>query len=496
MSQVGEGPVPGSCDVSILRAFDAAEDVPSAPDDRELARFSCDDLGNGRRFLARFGADFRYSAELGWFGWTGKKWCNRTGEMMAQRASHLVAEMIAGEVEALAGEDEKRAKTLRGWARESRSLGRVSAMLKMAQPYLSCLPEEWDPDPFVLAVQNGVLEMRAADDIRLFPHSRKYRNTRLAAAGYDPEADCPRWRQFMAEVLPDEATRRYMQIWLGICCLGDISVQQVMMLSGAGSNGKSTMLEVVAGLLGDYAATVDIASFLHQDRVSGAGPSPDVARLPGVRFVRASEPEPGSRLSEKRIKEITGGESMATRKLHRDFFEFRPQCKLNISFNSKPVLVGKDHGIKRRISIIPFRRQFGVNGAARRPQDVILRELSAEYSGILNWLLDGVRLYLEGAFEPPEEVLAATRAYFDEMDPIGQFIAQCTVREEGDVREAHKDIYLAYKRWCDLDGEVPKSPRAFGLRLNDLGFEKVKTGGVIFRHGIRLLDEWRAFPEG
>jgi putative DNA primase/helicase len=509
-----------------------AEPAPVLPDDAELARELLNDLGNSRRLLARYRHDLRYVEELGFLAWDGRRWDRERGARIAAQCAHKTAEKIFDEaaVVAAAVADEKaalekvdaKARTpeqqkrldeigrstgaVYGWANKSCSRERTAAMLEMARPYLTADIGDFDQADMVLAVENCTLLIEPDASVRPVWHRRSDCNTRLAAATYDPEATCPRWRQQIVETLPDRETALYFQKTLGYSVCGDISHQFVTFLEGQGSNGKSTILEVVCEILADYAATTGIETFLHDARRGGSGPSPDIARLPGVRLVRTSEPEAGVRLSESRIKLWTGGEKMTARKLNRDFFEFRPRGKLIVSVNVKPTIVGKDFGIRRRIRVIPFRRQFGVGGAVKRNQATLVRELLAERSGILNWLLDGLRMVLEDGLDPPAEVEAATAKYFTDMDPIGQFFAEAC--ERADLRPVEggrqvvlpevngRRLYKAYERWCEASGETAKSMTAFGRRCTDLGFEKRASNGQVYRTGLRLLPEWDQDTKG
>lgn len=517
---------------AILDAVDSAEERPAPPDDSELARELLNDLGNARRLIARFGRDLSFVQEWGWGGWDGQRWRFDDGDHRALKRAHETAEAIFEEAAALpdflepepdkstnkaAWEKwERRRKwhratetDLKDFALASGNAGAAGAMLRSAAPYLAEKTDAFDRDPFRLNVANGTLHFDGAR-VRLYPWRWSDRMTKSATAVYDPEADCPKWQQFMGDIFPNaDATALLVQKWLGYCLTGSIEEQKMVIFEGPGSNGKSTMMTVVAEILGDYACTTPVETFLHNDRKSGSGPSPDIARLPGARLVRTSEPEVGSRLSESVIKQWTGGEKMTTRELHKAFFEFKPTGKVVMSVNQRPVIVGKDHGIKRRILVIPFTRIFTrAERAARvaaidpevvknRPDEAIEADLLEEASGILNWLLDGYRLWRDdGGLTTPEAVTAATDAYFAEMDPIGQFIRECckSVSDgEGvtaDAREKAALLYQVYKKWCDQASEDPKNQTSFGRRLSDMGIKGKKSHGVGYRMGISIRNEW------
>lgn len=494
----------------IAQAVLDAEARPGAPDPAELAQHLLNDLGNARRLIQRHGGDLVWVDELGWLVWDGTRWSASGGEAAAMIRAQMTSEAIFEEAATYPGFDEpeppeeyrdahkawrqRRAKALapklnlQQWALESGSAARCRAMLAHAAPHLRIEASRLDADPWRFNVLNGTIELR--NTRALFPHRRSDWITRRAAVTYELEADCPRWEKFVSEVLPDPDVAHFVHKWLGYCLCGDISEQKMVLFEGKGANGKSTMLEVVARILGDYAAVTPIETFLHQERRSGSGPSPDIARLRGARLVRASEPEPGARLSESTIKQFTGGEKMTARQLHRDFFEFSPQGKLTLSVNIRPVLVGKDHGIRRRILVVPFTQRFEAGKGTARGATLV-DELMQEASGILNWLIQGFGMWLEDGLDPPRAVTDATHAYFTEMDPIGSFVREALRDDRPDASEPASDVYDAYKRWCRANNEDEKSQTAFGRRLADLGIGKKTVMGRVYYCGVAIDEAWR-----
>lgn len=198
-------------------------------------------------------------------------------------------------------------------------------------------------------VQNGTLDLKAPDNgredwdgITLENHNPEDLITKLAEVEYDPAATCPRFRQFISEIQPDLEIELFLQRWCGYCLTGSMQEQIILMFYGTGSNGKSVLMSLMKRILGSYAQVLPFASLLHDDKRRGAEASPDLAQLPGVRLVTAAEPESGAKFSESLIKQITGGEEIKARHLHKGFFEFKPECKVMLSFNNKPIIRG--HG--------------------------------------------------------------------------------------------------------------------------------------------------------
>ena len=488
---------------AVAAAVARAEILPEQIDNEALAKLPRNDIGNGQRLRARHGRDLVSVNDFGWRYWDDCRWSGHSADSHVLIRAHQTAEDMKAEAwtlpdDAVDGQTKTQREKHFAWATASGNRGRYEAMVSAASPYLAQPSEVFDTNPLAFNCRNGTLYLNECiGDATVYPANRADMITKCADVDFDRNAEAPRWRQFIGQILPDPDVAVLVQKALGYCLTGDISDQRIFIFEGKGANGKSTLLEVVARLLGDYAATTPIEMFLHKEHKSSSGPSPDVARLPGVRMVRASEPEPGSRLSESMIKQWTGGEPMIARHLHRDFFEFSPQGKLLLSVNIRPALVGKDHGIRRRIVIVPFTQTFKAGGAGVKRGNTLVDELIVEAPGILNWLLDGFRMWSEEGFELPQAVQIATERYFNEQDPIGSFVNEACEEKPGDqeFRAPAAQLFESYRRWCKASNEDEKSMTAFGRRLTDMGFRKFSSNSVVFRVGIKPKPEWLPAPK-
>ena len=451
------------------------------------------DLGNAQRFVRRSGADFVYVAEWGWLAWDGRRWNRQEADAILARTVHQTVKDIRREAEALKGTkwdalvDEKKglwaSDKLMGWCLASQGNAHLACIARLAQAYLTASPEDFDADPVAMNVANGTLRFTKTDDgdyVTFAPHRRGDRMTKLAPVAYDPQAASPIYDGFLAEVQPDAAMRRHLHAWGGLS-LTALPVARLSFWYGTGRNGKSTLVDCWAHAMGDYSQTIPIESFLDQGRSRRGGEaSPDIAALPGIRCLRTSEPEKGAKLAESLIKLVTGGEPLRARHLNRDFFEFRPAFKLTMQGNHQPRIDGTDEGIWARILYVPWRVMV-----AEEKRDAGLPEkLRREASGILNRLLDGLRDYLDHGLNPPEEVIAATAQYREDMDPIGRFLAACTERrpEAEDARVGGREIYGCYVAWAKAAGEKPWSPKAFSRGLQEHGVVRLKSSAMFYRH--------------
>lgn len=269
-----------------------------------------------------------------------------------------------------------------------------------------------DTHPWLLNVANGTLDLRTG---QLRPADRADLLTKAAPVVYAPTATCPQWEAFLDRILGgDKELIRYVQKAASYSLTGLDTEECFFVLHGVGQNGKSTLVETLSALLGtDYAqqATPDLLMQKKQDRHAT-----ELAVLRGARLVASVETGQGKRLNESLIKSMTGGDRIRANFMHQETFEFRPEFKVWLSTNHKPVITGTDLGIWQRIRLIPFNVQIPDNerdGAFKTR----LRE-SAALSGILNWAIEGALLWQQEGLKPPQAVTEATQAYREEMDVL------------------------------------------------------------------------------
>jgi putative DNA primase/helicase len=274
---------------------------------------------------------------------------------------------------------------------------------------------------------------------------------------------------------------QYLQTVCGLALTGDTSVQTLFILFGSGANGKSTFLNTIMHILGDYAMATPTETFMIRKSEQIGN---DLARLRGTRFVTTTETEQGKKLAEPLIKQITGNDRITARFLYGEFFNFIPTFKVFMATNHKPGIKGTDHGIWRRIKLIPFTTRI-----PEEKQDKYLEEkLKKEGSGILNWLLCGVERWKKEGLKAPKIVLNATDDYKNDMDIIGNFIKECCI-EKAEIRTKVKDLYNAYHNWCIENSEHIASERYLALRLQEIGFERARTAETRYWKGIGIRVE-------
>lgn len=459
------------------------------PDEVTLAFYPLTDLGNAERFAARYRGKFLYAPELGWLAYDGRRWNLKGADANVMRSAHATARAIQDEAAAIRGTDddivlsEPKGKDpvmlsdrLAAHGRSTEGAQRLSAMVKHAAPYLSVSVDELDANPWTVNVENGTIAIDHSagdcDPIRFRPHSPDDLITKLAPVRFDPDADCPRYDRFMDEVQPLKTMQRHLHQWGGYGLTGDTQEQKLCFWYGKGRNGKSTLVDAWGFATGDYGETVPIETFLDQGRGRNAGSAtPDLALLPGVRFLRTSEPEKGSKLAEALIKLVTGGEPIQARHLNKDYFKFRPAFKLTMSGNYRPQISGTDEGIWRRVVLVPW------SITVTNPESHLLETLRGEASGILNRLLDGLRDYLKNGLVLPPEIADATQNYREDSDPLGRFLAFAVELSPGD-RIASRRLHEFFIAWAKASGEREWSQKGLGMALKERGFRNIQSNGM------------------
>jgi P4 family phage/plasmid primase-like protien len=444
------------------------------------------DLGNARRFAKSWQTQVRYVTTWEkWLVWIGTSWALDQTKQIERLSRETVKAMYA---EAAHLEDPKARQALAQWAMQSESRGKLEAMIALAQAELP-IPithARLDADPWAFNCANGTIDLRTGI---LRPHRQEDLLMKQSPVAYDPQATCPRWEQFLREIMADNQDLiDYLQRSAGSSITGDVSEQSLFFLYGGGANGKSKFLEALLAAMADYGMQ-SIPEFLTV-RNSEQHPT-ERADLFGKRFVATVEIEQGKALAEVLIKQLTGGEKIRARRMREDFWEFEPTHKLWLAANHKPVIKGTDHAIWRRIKLIPFTMTFvdePKDEHERKKDTMISTQLRAELPGILRWVIEGCLAWQRHGLNEPKAVTEAVDEYRREMNSIGQFLQDCCyvpmpLRE--DIKTQSSRLHEAYVRWS---GEHNMTQTAFAAKLAEMGYrKKMGSDGRNYWLGIGLV---------
>ena len=416
-------------------------------------------------FTRRYHRDWRYVAAWGrWLVWDGRRWRNE--ETLA--ATDLIRGVCRHA--ALQADNPKLAAKLA----TSGTVGGVERLARADRRH-AATTAEWDADPWLLNTPGGVVDLRTG---RMRAHDRADRMTKITTA--TPGGDCPTWRRFLAEVTGGDADlQAYLQRVSGYCLTGSTQEHALFFLYGTGANGKSVFVNTLATILGDYAASAPMDTFME---ARGDRHPTDLAGLRGARFVSSIETEQGRRWNESKVKAITGGDKVSARFMRQDFFEYTPQFKLVIAGNHKPAIRNVDEAMKRRLHLIPFT----VTIPPERRDGRLTEKLLKERDGILAWAIEGCSLWQRQGLKPPASVVSATEEYFEAEDALGQWIEErCLLAKTH--REGVSELFADWREWAERAGEYVGSVKRFSELMATRKFEKCRlTGGARALAGLSL----------
>jgi putative DNA primase/helicase len=466
-----------------VRWKDAEHDLVSKGNDRADAACvhptdgeNLTDDGNSLRFARQNGGVIRYCHQRGlWLVWNGKRWQWDQSGISISLAKKTVRS-IYGECER--EPDKKRRDALGDHARRSENDARIRAMLHLAQPEVPVQLEELDRQRFLFNCQNGVIDLRTG---ALMPHDAELILTKISPVEYNPHARCNRFLAFLDEVMEsNKALIDFLQLWFGYSLTADVREHVVAFFHGQGSNGKSTLLDIIVYVMGHY-ATVAAPGLLMMKR--NEQHTTEIADLAGQRLVAVIETQEGRRFNESILKWLSGGDRVKARYMREDFFEFQATHKFTMAANHRPVVSDNTESFWRRLKLVPFNVQI-----PKESRDKGLGEkLKEEADGILAWAVQGaVRWRQHGLPEPPE-ITAATDDYRDEQDFLAPFIAEhCEIANSKDEEVQVGELYERYTKWAGDSGEKPVSRKRLSAMLKERGFENEPRGGKTWWKGLTL----------
>lgn len=452
-------------------------------DDR-IARFEDGDLLHAEHF-----AKEHYLTVL--FNATHKRWCVWDGTRYREDAIGRVIELGRETLERVLREKKvKRARQMRKEWKDARSAAAtwnlLKNMLKAAEsiPSIARTVSTFDRDQWLFNTLSGTIELGNPDGPGFHEHRQSDHLTMISGSYAAQEAPAPLWEEFVDWAMGGDAEMvAYLRRAVGYSLTGSTREQCLFLNWGSGANGKSTFLNIVSEMMGEYAKEMTFETILQKPNETNH--RADLADLVGARFVRASEGDRGRRLSEAVVKVMTGEDKITCRRLYSDFFSYRPTFKLWLASNHRPRISGQDYGIWRRIHLIPWTQQ--VTPEMRRAHPNFEQELRQEINGVLRWAIDGLIDWLADGLRPPDTVRAATAAYQKDMDWIGGFLDDCCELNPM-LQIPNAALYARYCEWAKQAGEMQRSQRAFSLMLMDRGFDQQKTmtGRVWLGIGLRM----------
>ena len=437
--------------------------------------YPANDSGNAMRFIHFAGAKLRYVPEWEqWIIWNGHHWRPDNDGAVYRLAEDHEAEILRDAAEVPDIDSRQRVAKLALQLGKRATIENLLALARFNEKVI-LHAEKLDADPWLLGVRNGVLELKTG----------RFRNgnpqdfiTKTTGCDFDPTAKCPQFDSFLFKIM-DGNREMVSYLWriFGYLLTGATSEQCLFFLYGAGRNGKSTLIETTAALMGNYAAAT-VVELITENR-QGREPSQLIAALRGLRLAHLPETEEGHVVAQARLKTLTGGDRLVGRALYQKEFQFNNTAKLFIHGNSKPEIRGVDLGIWRRFRLIPF--------VVTIPPDEVdyglSQKLLAELPGILNRSIEGCLAWQRGGLNTPPIVEAATQEYRENEDVIGEFLLERT-RSSPTGEVPKRELYLNYIDWCELQKQRPFSKKRFASLMAQRGLRERRTDAIRFWQGL------------
>jgi putative DNA primase/helicase len=422
----------------------------------QLASLGQTDTDNAERFARRFGRKVIYTPGHGWLVYDGKRW--RHDELL--RVNELAkdtARLIAGEAKHLEVEDARAGRVK--FSAQSLSKGSLDRMLDLAKSLVGVEDKHLDADHWLLNVENGTIDLRTG---RREKHDPRDLLTKLAPVKFSRRAKCPLFIKFLKRVTGDDAGLRiFIQKAVGYCLTGMTTEQVFFFVHGkSGDNGKSTLVNLIRDILGDYGCHTPTETLLTKQYDNNI--PADLARLAGARMVTAIEADANRHLAEAKIKAMTGGEPIVARFMRQNFFSFEPEFKLWLVANDRPKVRGTDVAFWRRVRVIPL--------TIKIPKDELDKSLAEklrlEAPGILAWAVRGCRRWQRKGLAQPKTVQAASERWHQEMDHLNRFVTERLVIAPGQ-RLAASQVFDRYTKWCYANAEESLTIQDFTKRLQE-----------------------------
>lgn len=439
------------------------------------------DVGNAERLEAKAAGLYAFDhVAKRWMKYNGAAWEFNDSDELAKLArevgDNIMDEGIAMMQAATDKAEYKAGQQHFRFGQASQGAGKIRAMISLyaSSRVAAFVPKEMDQAKGLLNVENGLLHL---DTWELEPAAPEHKMTQVFNAKFEPDAKALKFESFMADLFPDELAREYAQRALGYSLLGEANQRAFFLLHGPSGTGKSTLTRLMRQLFGDYGHTASEHTF----QVSQSESTVSLHELRGKRFVATSELPRDAGMNETLLKRITGRDEITSRTLYQRDQSWIPQCVLFVATNHLPRISGDDDALWRRAKVLELQTQFGVGDRPdiKNLDDLLLEE---EASGILNWLIEGVRRYREVGLDEPAAVKQAAVEYRNDVDPVAAFLAEEfdaeTLKRTAGGRCKVSVLFARYEAFCERNRYKTMGVRRVNSRMTALGYRSQKIGGT------------------
>jgi putative DNA primase/helicase len=454
-----------------------------------LTTFPLTDLGNAERFEWRFGGEFACTDATGWMVYRDGVW-REDRDGAADRSVHETVRLIHEESELVdtghAKSTEAMQDAIIGWAKKSESNSKIKAALELASRLSGFARDysKFDQKPHLFNCKNGTIDLKAG---KFVPHSPADLLTKQSPITYEPIAKCPKWERFVLEIMGGKVHMvEYLQRCCGYTLTADTSGQCFFMPWGIGGTGKTTFLTVMRRIMGDYCKQADAELFMVK-RGDGGQPF-EMAGMEGVRLLMAIETEEGKKLALAKLKRMTGQDPITACRKFQNQYSFEPHWKIWLATNDAPTTRADDDAFWDRAKPIPFEVKFrGTDKEIKDYADALVKE---EGSGILNWMIAGMKQWQKTGLAHPQDVAKAADTWRDRDDWLQRFLDENTEKTDERQKMVKKsDLFNAFTMWSVAAREGRNiTEKQFSEAMKRKGYEphEVKQGGKTVRVWIGL----------
>lgn len=463
------------------------------------------DAGNAEVFSAYAQDHLIFCDALGWLFWDGKRW-NRNDHaatalalkfsgMMLNEAKDRNRDALHAEADAKAayeetGTDEdkakfegakansKQAKSYLAHAMHTRQANALRNMLDLSKPRLFIMADKLDADPFILNTAAGMVDLTNGT---IYPHDRKKLCTKVAPFS-PPGDDGKMWENFLDLVTDgDGSLKGYLQMVAGMCAIGKVFHEGILLAVGGGRNGKSTFFNALSAVMGDYAGTIDAQLLTTERQNRGAA----LATLRGKRLVTCGELEEGQRLSVATLKRMASTDPLTIEEKFKQPDTVQPSHHVCLFSNFLPRVGSTDGGTWRRLSVVPFNATMPSGGKDIPNYAEVLTHDAG--GSILQWIIDGAVLFVRNGckLQEPDVVAEATEQYQTRENWIQLFISERCILEPG-ARAAAGELYAAYREYANECGDYCRRLTDFNAALEGAGFKSVAPKNKKSWLGLRI----------
>ena len=432
---------------------------PAISKQTALKNYPLDEVGNASRLINKYGDLIRYPNNTDdynvkkWLIYNGKGWRNNTDGSIERLALATINSIIKE------GHEVHGKADLESHTKRFRSVRHITNMLNVASwdETIRIRDNGADNNPMLIGTLNGVVDLETGEIIQ---NSKEYFITSRVNASFNKESECPNWDKFLNRITgEDQDMIKYLNLLVSYFLTGKTNEHKLFIIHGPGSNGKTTWAKCIQDILGDYASQIPVESLSY---TNSNAIDDNLARTKGSRLIVTSEIKKGARLNEPLIKQLTGGDKITARQMHKGSLEYKPTSKFIMTVNHLPEITGSDSAMGRRIQVLPFNQVIGSDEVDKFLPD----KLKDEYDAIFTRAVLMCPKWREFGLMEPSKVVKASASYVESKDVFKQwkddYLASDATSEDF---VTHNELIMSHKAWCNDHSLNALDVNTFSARL-------------------------------